>query len=89
MTSVHVFNQFFKPSNLLLFGKLRRQAGENQVFDCEAGKTKVKAELGGRGVAQLVARAVWDRKAGGSSPLTPTNQRVHFYGGLFDWSLVA
>jgi hypothetical protein len=25
-----------------------------------------------RGVAQLVARGVWDAEAGGSSPLTPT-----------------
>ncbi len=25
-----------------------------------------------RGVAQLVARVVWDHEAGGSSPLTPT-----------------
>jgi hypothetical protein len=28
-----------------------------------------------RGVAQLVARGVWDAEAGGSSPLTPTVSR--------------
>jgi hypothetical protein len=28
-----------------------------------------------RGVAQLVARGVWDAEAGGSSPLTPTLPR--------------
>ena len=28
-----------------------------------------------RGVAQLVARGVWDAEAGGSSPLTPTVPR--------------
>ena len=27
-----------------------------------------------RGLAQLVERAVWDREAGGSSPLSPTLQ---------------
>ncbi len=29
-----------------------------------------------RGVAQLVERAVWDREAGGSNPLTPTKREV-------------
>ena len=29
-----------------------------------------------RGLAQLVERAVWDREAGGSSPLSPTNNFV-------------
>jgi hypothetical protein len=28
-----------------------------------------------RGLAQLVERAVWDREAEGSSPLSPTNQK--------------
>jgi hypothetical protein len=28
-----------------------------------------------RGLAQLVERAVWDREAEGSSPLSPTNKK--------------
>lgn len=33
-----------------------------------------------RGVAQLVARAVWDREVEGSSPFTPTmNEFIVFY----------
>ena len=32
-----------------------------------------------RGVAQLVARGVWDAEAGGSSPLTPTVPRPLTY----------
>jgi hypothetical protein len=31
-----------------------------------------------RGVAQLVARGVWDAEAGGSSPLTPTSIQILF-----------
>ena len=30
-----------------------------------------------RGVAQLVARAVWDREVEGSSPFTPTKKNFH------------
>ncbi len=30
-----------------------------------------------RGVAQLVAREVWDFDAAGSSPVTPTNSGIH------------
>ena len=29
-----------------------------------------------RGVAQLIARSVWDREVEGLSPFTPTNKRV-------------
>ena len=30
-----------------------------------------------RGVAQLVARDVWDVDAAGSNPVTPTNSGIH------------
>ncbi len=30
-----------------------------------------------RGVAQLVARVVWDHQAAGSNPVTPTSLNVH------------
>lgn len=43
-----------------------------------------------RGVAQLVARAVWDREVEGSSPFTPTKKdfstKEPFYGVLFSLS---
>jgi hypothetical protein len=34
-------------------------------------------------VAQLVARAVWDREVEGSSPFTPTKKRSVHLGGFF------
>jgi hypothetical protein len=36
-----------------------------------------------RGVAQLVARAVWDREVEGSSPFTPTTIKRLAFVGLF------
>ena len=30
-----------------------------------------------RGVAQLVARVLWEHDAAGSSPVTPTNSGIH------------
>ena len=45
---------------------------------------KVKVKISHyRGVAQLVARAVWDREVEGSSPFTPTNQKESLYGDSF------
>ena len=32
-----------------------------------------------RGVAQLIARAVWDREVEGLSPFTPTTQENHCF----------
>jgi hypothetical protein len=34
-------------------------------------------------VAQLVARAVWDREAEGSSPFTPTKKKTEHLLGFF------
>lgn len=36
-----------------------------------------------RGVAQLVARAVWDREVEGSSPFTPTIEKRPSLDGRF------
>ena len=39
-----------------------------------------------RGVAQLIARAVWDREVEGLSPFTPTKKiSVHLGGYFFVW----
>ena len=35
-----------------------------------------------RGVAQLIARSVWDREVEGLSPFTPTKQTVHHLVGF-------
>ena len=48
---------------------------EGSVADCYAvfrKNNKVKNQIY-RGVAQLVARLLWEQDAGGSSPFTPTN----------------
>ena len=46
-------------------------------------------ECSGRGLAQLVARRVWDAEAAGSSPVTPTMVYVTTLSGRFysvqDW----
>ena len=36
-----------------------------------------------RGVAQLIARSVWDREVEGLSPFTPTKKRSVHLGGFF------
>ena len=33
-----------------------------------------------RGVAQMVARMVWDHEVAGSRPVTPTNMQVSYIG---------
>ena len=38
-----------------------------------------------RGVAQLIARSVWDREVEGLSPFTPTKKRVEPCARLFSW----
>ncbi len=43
-------------------------------YTLEAQSGKGRAEF--RGVAQSVARIVWDDEVGGSNPLTPTNAGV-------------
>ena len=39
--------------------------------------TKNRIKITHRGVAQLVARDVWDVDAAGSNPVTPTNSGIH------------
>ena len=43
---------------------------------------KVRSNSYNRGVAQLVARVVWDHEAVGSSPTTPT-RKFDFFFNLF------
>ena len=65
---------------------------EGSAADCyiEIHRTdKVKNQIY-RGVAQLVARLLWEQDAGGSSPFTPTNnplKRLGFRGFLMPLSL--
>ena len=40
------------------------------------GKAALYSPADSRGVAQLVARGVWDAEVGGSSPLTPTVENM-------------
>ena len=46
------------------------------------GKFYEKSKIKNRGVAQLVARLLWEQDAAGSNPVTPTISSVHKGFGL-------
>ena len=53
---------------------------KTSAFSCDLSLTKSVFSciiLLLRGVAQLVARLLWEQNAAGSSPVTPTNVSVH------------
>ncbi len=50
----------------------RKRSGQFLVFRCIKQILKIKY----RGVAQLVARLLWEQDVGGSNPFTPTMKKA-------------